>query len=117
MNITITTIPKEAMRYEGLGDWQFDENQDLFIQVSDEIQGYNQRALIAFHELVEALLCRQRGVLTETVDKFDFTAICGPDDEPGDLPDCPYAKEHRMAMILEHLLAHELGLIGYGIVR
>jgi len=35
------------------------------------------------------------------------------DGEPGDLPDAPYRKEHRFAMLIEHMMAHELGIEGY----
>ena len=52
-------------------------------------------ALIAVHELVEALLCKAHGVTTEAVDTWDM----GPGhelDEPGDDPRAPYHREHEL---------------------
>ena len=41
-----------------------------------------------------------------------------PDDaEPGDDPRAPYRREHRFAMLMEMLMAHELGIDGYGVCK
>ena len=77
------------------------------------------RQTIALHELIEAWLCRKRGITQQQVDNFDF-ANCDkvpPDIELGDYPEAPYQTEHRFAMLIEHIMAHELGLKGYGVVR
>jgi hypothetical protein len=71
--------------------------------------------LIALHELVEAHLCLVRGIPQEEVDAFDLkVSNDNPDVEPGDEWGCPYREEHRFAMIVEHLVAHELGIGGWG---
>ena len=63
------------------------------------------------------LLCRKRGITQKQVDDFDMSPeVSGLEGEPGDLPGAPYAKEHRFAMLVEHLMAHELGIEGYGVV-
>ena len=102
------------MRYDTLGDWYYEDHDDLIIDVL-ETEDIDHQFLIALHELVEAWLCTARGILQEQVDEFDFNFK--GEDEPGDHPEAPYHKEHRFAMIIEHLMAYELGMIGHGRVE
>ena len=113
MNITIKTIPHREQRYDTAGYWWFDDEGDLQIRVSDAGHGlwalnlgWRYEALIAFHELAEALLCQARGITTAQVDTFDKDHPY--DDEPGALRNCPYRKEHFFATTVERLLAAEL---------
>lgn len=111
LNITIKTIPHLAHRPEAgrptIGDWTFEPNGDLTIRVSD-LGDARYEALIGIHEMVEALLCRQRGISGEAVDEFDRThAVWG---EPGDHAEAPYRKEHFFATSVERLVAAELGV-------
>jgi hypothetical protein len=128
MRITVLSIPQAEQRYDTLGDWWFDADGTLQVRVSSDQSLRDgkpteaEQALIALHELVEALLCRQRGITAEAVTEFDtaFAETIGqanPDAEPGDHPRAPYRREHRFAMLVEHLFAHELGITGYGEVR
>lgn len=122
MKITIESIPTESHRYDTLGDWQFSEDGSLKILVADAVGDRdfpeNEQFLIAIHELVEAWLCRHRGITQEQVDAFDQSdEAVSHFGEPGDLPGCPYRKEHRFAMLVEHLIAKELGMEGYGVVE
>jgi hypothetical protein len=118
MNIHILKVPSSEQRYDTLGDWYFDAAGDLIIKVSNDVPEMptdDHQNLIALHELVEVLLCRKRLITQKQVDDFDFAAEdC--EGEPGDLPDAPYRKEHRFAMMIEHLMAHELGVENYGVV-
>lgn len=116
MNITIKTIPHHKHRYPTCGDWWFDKKGDLQIRVSD-MHNQNYEALVALHELVEVLLCKQRGITTAKVDAFDkkFEAdrakgLHGEEDEPGDHPKAPYKREHFFATNIECLMCGELGL-------
>ena len=67
------------------------------------------------HELVEAILCKSRGITTEQVDNFDLAheeqiqagTITG---EPGDRQDCPYVAEHKYASLIERDLADQLSI-------
>lgn len=116
MRIVIETRPYHEQRYDTNGDWYY-VGGTLHIGVAEEVEGYNEQFLIAFHELVEAWLCRERGIRQGDVDIFDMAnsdlaSTLGV--EVGDLRDAPYAKEHRFAMMLEHLMAHELGVYPYG---
>ncbi len=113
MRILIETISADQMRYDTGGDWFIDAEGALRIQVVAELSPADQR-LVAVHALVEALLCERRGITADQVDEFDFA--WGGDGEPGDDPEAPYRREHRFACLLEHMLAHELGEVGYGVV-
>lgn len=124
MKIDIKSRKPEDMRYDTLGDWYY-ERDTLVIDVADRCpDGHlspDQQFLIALHELVEAWLCDAKGITQATVDHWDFGEDEGRlvsfAEEPGDAPGCPYRKEHRFAMLIEHLMAHELGLVNYGEVK
>lgn len=102
------------MRYESLGDWLIDTDGLVCILVSDEASEEEQ-FLVALHELVEWRLCASRGISQQAVDKFDFEHH--GEGEPGDEPLAPYRNEHRFSMLIEHLMAHEMGVLGYGKVE
>lgn len=108
------------------GDWFVNRDGDLVIRVIGADFGDAGTFLFALHELIEAKLCQVRGIGQEVVDAFDRRAAAGPTDpdyphsldgEPGDLPGCPYRKEHREAMLIEHLMAKFLGIDDYGVMR
>jgi hypothetical protein len=65
--------------------------------------------LLALHELVEALLCKETGVSQAAVDAFDVEyekrRKPGDDSEPGDAAGAPYRREHVIASVTEHLAA------------
>jgi hypothetical protein len=95
------------------GDWQWTPDGTLLVKVSGDVlspEGF----LFGLHEMIEAYLCKHRGIPQEAVDGFD--ARFAGDGEPGDHPNAPYRAEHRFAMLIEHLTAHELGVAGYGVV-
>jgi len=107
MKIQISVIPHKLQRYDTLGDWWFSADGHLFIAVS-EMPDRRQSMLIAIHELVEALLCDQRGIPERTVSDFDMAHLdC---DDPGFLADAPYRREHTFADAIERLMAGEIGV-------
>ena len=110
MKIDIQFIPPDEQRYDTLGDW-FWEGDALHIRAS-LMDTSNESFLVALHEMVEAWLCGVRGVDQAAVDAFDM-AFAG-DGEPGDDPASPYRREHRFSSLIEHLVAHELGIVDYG---
>jgi hypothetical protein len=111
MKITIETIPHLNQRYNTCGDWQFDSEGNLTMYVSEMPKtGWKGPMLVAVHELVEALLCKDRGITTEMVDEFDLKYDATSDIEPGDQPACPCHKEHCTATGIERLLAVEFNL-------
>ena len=110
MRIIIETIPHKRQRYETCGDWYFRKGV-LHIKVS-KMSDWRREMLVAVHELVEVLLCKDRGITTAEVDAFDkaFEKARAPgnEDEPGDDPKAPYRKEHFFATNIERLLSAEL---------
>jgi hypothetical protein len=112
MKIIIETIPHEQHRYTTVGDWFYDDDGTLHIKVS-KLSDWKREALIAVHELVEVLLCKNDGVTVAEVDHFDmheFSYEEHPDEEPGDDPKAPYKKQHCIATGIERILAAQLGV-------
>lgn len=112
--ITVRTLQPEHMRYATLGDWRVEDGA-LLIEVSENCGGQDERVLVALHEQIEAILCLKRGITQKIVDDFDLSF--NGEGEPGDELDAPYRREHRFAMLVEHMMAHEMGVIGYGKVE
>ena len=109
---SIEVIDHKAQRYPTVGDWIEFPNGELVVRVSDT-GNWKYDLLVGIHELVEAALCRARGVEQAEVDAFDmsFEKHRTPEDgEPGDDPRAPYQREHRFAENIERLVAHELGV-------
>ncbi len=123
MKIIIESIPASQQRYDTCGDWWFDQDGTLQLRVSSDdptLTTENHQLLVALHELVEAKLCQARGITQQQVDDYDMGSeqyFKENGEEPGDQFDAPYRREHRFAMLIEHLMAHELGLTGYGRVE
>ena len=109
--VAINAVHPDGMRYSTDGDWRIDVTGKLVIDVVSNMPRMEQM-LLALHELVEALLCERRGISQQQVDDFDF-AFKG-EGEPGDDPACPYRLEHRFAALIDHLVAHEMGVVPYG---
>lgn len=113
MRLIKKIIPHNEQRYDTCGDWIWTSSGDLYITISDTGNKlYNE--LIGFHEEIEALLCRQRGITQEEVDSFDMEYEArrpeGDTSEPGDSLKAPYYNEHQFATCLERLMALELGV-------
>ena len=120
MRITIETIPHGEQRYPTAGDWLFlgDPPTELRIRVSS-LDDWRMEALVAVHEVLEAILCQARGISEEAVTEFDElferARMADPENfwlqgEPGDNPAAPYYREHFFATSIERLLAAELGI-------
>jgi hypothetical protein len=113
LSIYIRTVEHSDQRYDTAGDWRdvsfvYDgrlHSVRLLIDVS-RTGDWRHAALVAVHELVEALLCRHRGIEQHVVDAFDLANPLSGD--PGDEPDCPYRDEHRAAETIERQLAAAL---------
>lgn len=112
MNIHVEIIPHDQQRYPTVGDWLFNDKGDLYVKVS-ALGNPDYETTVAVHEIIEAALCRKRGITAGIVDQFDkaFEAnrAEGNDDEPGDDPLAPYKEEHFFATNIERLLSQEFG--------
>lgn len=114
MNINVRIIPHKEQRYETQGDWWFTPEDNLEIRVT-ELNSWLYETLIAIHEIIEAVLCKRRGISEARVSEFDMVfeerRLEGKaDGEPGDDARAPYRDEHFTAEIVERLLALELGI-------
>jgi len=113
MNIQIKTIPHNEQRYDTVGDWCWTVDGDLEIRVSN-MNNWKYEMLVAYHELAEVLLCKDRGIKQEDVDNFDIefekNRSEGNTDEPGNDEKAPYRDEHKLATQLEFILASGLNV-------
>jgi len=111
MVITITTAPTSKMRYPTVGDWQFEPDGSLHITVA-KMPNRHYEFLVALHEIVEAMLCKQSGVAQHTVDNFDMSyerhRKSNDNSEPGDARGAPYHRQHVIASVTERLAAELL---------
>jgi hypothetical protein len=103
--VIIEVIPHQAQRYNTVGDWFYPvlAPDNLTICVSNTGH-WHSNMLIAVHELVEAILCKDAGITQEQVDKFDFTFTKYLGEESGDAIDAPYRDQHCIAMAVERML-------------
>lgn len=122
MNILIKAIPHSEQRYPTVGDWyttstrtkDFDQKGEIpnpkdTLQVRMSIMSdWRYEALVAVHELVEALLCARAGVTPKMVDQFDMS--WKGEGEPGDDPRAPYFAQHQAATAIEKQFANYLGV-------
>lgn len=108
----VEAIPHKNQRYETCGDWQFLPN-GLHVSVSDTGNRMS-NMLVGLHELVEAILCEAKGVSGADVDHFDMAfekaRQLGNFDEPGDDPRAPYHDQHKIADIVERIVAQAAGI-------
>jgi hypothetical protein len=107
LTVHIETIEHNNQRYETCGDWWQDEDGTYQIRVSD-MGDWCKELLVAIHELIEQSLCQHRGITEESVSNFDKAHL--DSEEPGNLPEAPYHKEHVFATYLEKQLSDELGV-------
>jgi hypothetical protein len=116
MNVRILSVPFDALPYPTAGDWRY-ENGELVIRVA-QLGNEKFEALLAIHELIEALACGFEGITPLDVDRFDFAfeARCTKgklptgEDDPGSEPDAPYNRQHRLASGIEEILASVWGV-------
>jgi hypothetical protein len=113
LKIVLESIDHNKQVYETVGDY-FLDNDGVTHIVSSEMSSWKYEFLVAFHELIESTLMRERGIPFGDSNKFDIifekNRKPGNEDEPGDDPKCPYRKEHFFATNLERMMAHELGI-------
>ena len=112
MLIHVEQIPHKNQRYETCGDWQFMPN-GLHINVSDTGNRMS-NLLVAIHEIVEAVLCEANGIKEKDVDAFDIEFEKNRTneslDEPGDDVKAPYHKQHKIADVVERMVALQAGV-------
>lgn len=116
MKITIETIPHDAQDYPTVGNWKWKNDNELEILVSD-MSNWKYEFLVAYHELLEVMLCKDRNITQKEVDDFDINfenerlaGLHDVDEEPGYSENAPYKKEHFMAEAIERIIADQLNV-------
>ena len=118
----ISTISHNKQRYPTVGDWHFRKLTEYIDHLDIYVSRMNNtdyEFLVGIHELIEAYLCRKRGIKEEDVTKFDIyfeehreenQKLFGDDFpiEPGNDSMAPYFLEHQFATKIEKLVAAEL---------
>jgi hypothetical protein len=113
LSFLIRVIPHTAQRYETVGDYYRDEDENMHIKVS-HMSDNRHELLVIIHELIEVILTEHRGISEKSISDFDieFEKNRQPNnlDEPGDDIHAPYYKEHQIATAVERLMAAELNV-------
>ena len=110
MKIIIETIPHDEQRYDTVGDYFIVPNGDIHVLVSGTLS-WQYSALVALHELVELLLCKDKGITNEAIDEFDLNwKPHSRYTEPGNDPKAPYHIQHKFATRIEKLMAKALSV-------
>lgn len=110
---TLRVIDHKFQRYNTCGDWRtWPKLTDVSVSAMSDRR---YELLVAVHELIEAELCRARGITEQEVTDFDTNyeqhlRTSDDNSEPGDQPMAPYHREHVFATKVERLLADELGV-------
>lgn len=108
--IHIRAIPHQDHRKEAgdtVGDWYTKFGSNV-IEVS-EMSDWRYEILVSIHELVEKVLCDHAGITEKQVDEFDFNWKEHDNiEEAGNDSRAPYHKQHKIANVIERLLAIEL---------
>lgn len=111
MKINIEFIPHRDQRYDTVGDWWLDDDDVLQIRASRMDEPYS--ALVALHEIVEALVegiritgdLRVTRRMVEATDQWDKHFGEFTQREPGYAPACPVYRGHMIASAVEHMVA------------
>jgi hypothetical protein len=115
MRIVIETIPHDKQAYDTVGNYFYEKDGTLRIQVS-EMGNPDYEFLVALHELVEVKLCEHLDIKIADIDAFDInfekerSAGQHGDDEPGFAPDAPYRLQHTFATGVEMMMASLLNI-------
>jgi hypothetical protein len=100
--ISVEVIPHADQRYDTVGDWAFEADGTISINVS-QVKNRDYESLIAIHEIIESILCRHAGITAAQVDEWDMSHK--DSNDPGSLSGCPYYMQHVHATIFEKHLA------------
>jgi hypothetical protein len=105
--INVEIVPHDCQRYDTAGDWEWESDGSLTINVS-RLAERRHMFLLAVHEIIEAIICKMHGISSEEVTKWDLEHIDDPD--PGSIIGCPYRLEHHTALLVEAIMAGELAV-------
>lgn len=107
--IILQIIPHEEQRLKMIGDWFFDQDDNLTVRVTD-LGDWRLNFIIARHELDEAMLCKYYGVTTEQVDKYDLEHPDNGSSDYADNQSSPYYQQHNDALAAEWIMSRLLDI-------
>ena len=110
MNINIQVIDDKDHRYPFTGaDWWYEPDGTLQVRVS-KLSDWKREFVLALHETIEAVTCKNDGVVGEAVDKFDieFDKTHTSDVNAGDDILAPYMQPHSLATGIERTMCYVL---------
>jgi hypothetical protein len=123
--IDVAVIRHDEQRMPTWADWWWKDDAhypELTMKMSD-LSDWRYLYLGAIHELVEAFICKCKGIPQEAVDQFDEdferrrvagekTAACGCPitQDPGSDTHAPYRLQHMLATQIEYGLAAVMGV-------
>ncbi len=102
IKINIKTVKPGTLPFNRVGDWTW-RGETLQISVND-MSEERYEWLLAVHEVVEAFLCKFRGITEQAIDKFD------KDHNGAWLPEGPGYPEHLFATGVESIIAAMVGI-------
>ena len=118
--IIVIPIKYKDQRYPSLDDFvemdedilnSYDEFRIAYDNSTGEKIPEEEQFLTLVHAIVEAYLCKFKGIKWTDIDNFDIELDkTHPDLDPGSQKNAPYHRQHEIAMVIEHILAIELGV-------
>ena len=97
----ISAIDNNEQAYNTVGDYGETKPGHWWIKTSKFSSQIYELAL-AVHEMIELVLCLKAGITDEDILAFDKAHP--EDDNPGQLKDAPYHKQHMIAEQIENLI-------------
>lgn len=106
-HIEVASLQHKHQRYDTAGDYEAHSVYCWEVRIS-KMSDWRYEAVVLIHELVEMFLLKHHNISFDVVDKWDLTHP--ESDDPGELPGCPYRKEHLAAEKVEKLFALLMGV-------
>jgi len=103
--IEIKVIPHEQQRFNCAGDWFFNEDGTLVVNVSS-MKALIYELAVAEHEVGEAIKCLIVGITHKQVDAFEEVAN---QKDITDYTGAPHLKEHLESEAIEKLIIEQHG--------
>ena len=95
-------------RNNGVGDYIVAGYPDWWDVEATETGNRKFNKLLLIHELVECMLIQEEGIEEYTIDQFDANNLDA--EEPGELLNAPYHKEHVHAEFVEKYLCEAMNV-------
>jgi hypothetical protein len=106
--IDVTIVPHKAQIYDTAGNYGAD-SIGWWFEIS-KMEDWRYEAMVMIHEMVERVLCEDRGIKLKDIDFFDIEGEGAGHPDPGTLKTAPYHKEHMIATKVEKMLCKEFGI-------